>query len=158
PLLVSSSGASARTWISSDRSPTSSVKSTTTIVLIWTVTLRADRRKPESPASTRYSPGGSGSDVYRPSSSVVSDSCRLVSRFVIVTAARGMTPPLVSLTEPLTVPVYDCADTIDGQARRAVQRRVRLRRIAVLRGTFDFRLPTSDLSRSLIGVDDVLHV
>ena len=35
----------------------------TTVELICTVTVRAARRNPCRPASTRYSPGGNGSDV-----------------------------------------------------------------------------------------------
>ena len=65
PLVVSSSAGVWRvTSTASVSSPTSSAKSMTTVESIWTVTFeRAARRKPCRPASTRYSPGGSGSDV-----------------------------------------------------------------------------------------------
>ena len=60
--------------------------------------------KPGSSAFTSYVPGTSRSFTYKPDSLVTTVSDVLRSTLVIVTVAPGTTPPVESVTMPLTLP------------------------------------------------------
>ena len=70
--------------------------------------------KPCSSAVTAYVPRGRLVSRYSPAFSETVVRVSLVPVFLATTVTPGSTPPLESLTVPVSVPLDDCAKTIDG--------------------------------------------
>src|SRR5206468_11350097 len=109
PRLVSTSTASAITWITCSVLPTSSATSVVTTAPESILTLSINL--PEKFGASilmLYTPGNRLRSEYRPSSLVLMGMARLLASSVMVTLTLGTAAPVGSVTVPSIAPVGVC--------------------------------------------------